>query len=395
MRGILYRIAAILLSVLTLASCGSLGSRSKSPSHYDRVLIVYSAGHNSLSSLLIANIDSISTNYLPDISQKEAVVTIAQNYRTPEASVIQMYRHKGRLRTDTLMTFAAGRSMAQADVLREALEVVERRFDSDHYRMVVSSHGSDWLPAGVSPFRPPSKSVTAGDHTVDGHYTTYEIGIDEFYRALPMHFDCILFDMCLMGGVEVAHELRDRADYLAFSTAEVLAEGFDYGKLTRDLLTQSDVERGVRDVCQHFYDQYQREGAIKSATVSIVKSSEMDRLALTCKSLFEKYRDGLNHPTEQPQYYDGARTIHWCYDLKDVLRVSGVSSSDAALLQADLDRAVIYKLATDSRYSAGEPSYLPIKHYCGLSMYMPYYGSTTLSDYYRTLSWNEATGLVQ
>ena len=36
-----------------------------------------------------------------------------------------------------------------------------------------------------------------------------------------------------------------------------------------------------------------------------------------------------------------------------------------------------------------------INTFCGLSMYLPADGSAHLDNYYRTLSWNRATGLVK
>jgi len=36
-----------------------------------------------------------------------------------------------------------------------------------------------------------------------------------------------------------------------------------------------------------------------------------------------------------------------------------------------------------------------IKHYSGLSIYIPRSEYTVLNNYYRTLAWNKAAGLVQ
>ena len=54
-----------------------------------------------------------------------------------------------------------------------------------------------------------------------------------------------------------------------------------------------------------------------------------------------------------------------------------------------LDQAVIYKDATDAFLS------ITIKNYSGLSIYIPRPEYTVLNNYYKTLQWNQATGLVQ
>ena len=50
----------------------------------------------------------------------------------------------------------------------------------------------------------------------------------EMVRAITIHLDYIIFDACLMGGIEVAYELRNVADKIGFSQAEILAHGFPY-----------------------------------------------------------------------------------------------------------------------------------------------------------------------
>ena len=58
-------------------------------------------------------------------------------------------------------------------------------------------------------------------------------------------FDYILFDACLMSQVEVAYELRDTADYLILSPAEVMSAGFPYFKITKYLLSADNSEQNA------------------------------------------------------------------------------------------------------------------------------------------------------
>ena len=54
--------------------------------------------------------------------------------------------------------------------------------------------------------------------------------IYELAEGIPdeYHFDFLLFDVCSMGGIECVYELRDKADYIVASPAEVLVAGFPY-----------------------------------------------------------------------------------------------------------------------------------------------------------------------
>lgn len=407
-------IIAVAAAALCASGCALVGLDSDDSSSYDRVLILYSAGSNSISSALTSDIKDLSASWLPQKKSNVAVVVAAHNTSSP-ASVIRMYRNKrGDPVRDTMTAFDAGASLADASVMREALSYIEDNFPSEHYRMVFSSHASDWLPETKWNFEPPTKASSRdvrpnsiGYETVAGK--TYEMTLDEFAGAFPMRMDAILFDACLMAGVEVAYALRDVCDYMAFSPAEVMSDGFDYEILAEDLL-QKDARQAVEDVAAHFFAQYARKAdsdISKSATVSAVRSSGMEALAALCRTLFERYRAGLERPSRVPQYFDGAYTtyynealdsviaLHWCYDLQDIMSAAGISEADSAALQDALDEAVFYKATTARRYSAGSPQLLDVNAYCGLTMYLPSLGSQTMTDYWRTLSWNQATGLAE
>lgn len=407
-------IIAVAAAALCVSGCSLVGLDRHEDSSFDRVLILYSAGCNSISSDLTSDIKDLSASWLPQKKSNVAVVIAAHNTRTP-ASVIRMYRDKrGDPVMDTMTVFDTGASLADAQVMRATLSYIEDSFPSDHYRMVFSSHASDWLPDTQWNFDPPTKASTRDVRPSSIGYEklasgeVYEMSLDDFAGAIPMHMDAILFDACLMAGVEVAYALKDVCDYMAFSPAEVMSDGFDYGLLAEDLL-QSDAERAVRDVSEHFFAQYDSKedsDISKSATISAVRSSGMDALASLCRTLFEKYRAGLERPSRVPQYFDGSGAyynnealdsmiaLHWCYDLQDIMSAAGISDEDSAALQGELDGAVFYKAATARRYSAGSPRLLEINAYCGLTMYLPSLGSQTMTDYWRTLSWNRATGLV-
>lgn len=57
--------------------------------------------------------------------------------------------------------------------------------------------------------------------------THAEMELDEFAAAIPDGtLDFIIFEACLMAGVEVAYALRGKAEYLLASPAEIISPGF-------------------------------------------------------------------------------------------------------------------------------------------------------------------------
>jgi len=397
------------------------------------VLLLYSAGFNSLSDYLKGDIGDLMSGDLPSGSRNDDVLLVYSHltarrgvYDVPNPPVL-MHIYKGAdglAKADTLMTYPASTVSASASQLNTVLTYVRDRFPAKTYGMIFSSHATGYLPLGyysnpeslvygpaaallsedagahlpvgvpyVEPESDPSlpavKSVGQDQQGVYGNYVSFEIQIEEFARALPMYLDYILFDACFMGGVEVAYELKDKCGMIGFSQTEVLAEGFDYKRIPMHLL--SGGEPDLRSVCQDYFLQYDvQSGVYRSATVSLVDCSRLEPLAEVCAGLFKKYRSGLNQldPTAVQRYFRGSH--HWFYDLFDIIASSYASADDLKALNRALDDCIVYKAAT--------PEFMEmftIDIYSGLSMYLPCNGGEMLDGYYRTLKWNEATGLVQ
>ena len=124
--------------------------------------------------------------------------------------------------------------------------------------------------------------------------STYEMELEAFAEAVPMKLDYIIFDACLMGGVEVAYALKDKCHYVVFSQTEVLADGLcDYKTLTSRLLNKNIP--ALVELCEDSREHYasQQDEVRKSLTISLVDCSRMDALASACRTMFQKYRSGL------------------------------------------------------------------------------------------------------
>ena len=326
------------------------------------VLLLYSVGFNSLSNYLEADIEDVKGGWLPSASRNADVMLVyshlvAKDYATPNPPVLcRLYKTPdGKVVTDTLVVYDKDTRSASAEQLNDVLTYVNETFPAKSYGMVFSSHATGYLPAGyyssptdytfdwdlsyrsgrrdsspkpvpyVEPWRDPElpavKSIGQDLVGPYGDRVSYEIELPEFAAAIPMHMRYILFDACLMGGVEVAYELKDKCDMVGFSPTEVLSEGFDYSTLTLHLLCEDPDPKAV---CEAYYNQYRdKSGVNQSATISLVDCSSIDRLAGLCKELFTKYRKGLEliAPVRVQQYY--TYSYHWFYDLESIIYESG------------------------------------------------------------------------
>ena len=371
--------------------------------------------------------------------------------RQTSPALYKIYKNAaGEVKRDTLLTMPVGTVAASAETFGKVLNFIKDNCASSSYGVIFSSHATGWMPKGyyTSPWNydhyesfstenepggapegfslqglqgegaipyadfplleggpvtktpsskspgkaperaPLTKSVGQENDFSGGTKLSYEIDFEKFAEAIPMKLDYIIFDACLMGGAEVAYSLKDKCDYLVLSPAEILAEGMYYGSMGSHLLEGETAD--LKAVCEDTFRYYDaKSGDYRSVTISLVDCSALDGLAKVCADIFGKYRANLEsvNPELVQRYYRMGR--HWFYDLKDIAAKAGATDGELAALEGALDRTVVYKAATKSFIGDFD-----IKVYSGLSMYLPSAGSAYLNNYYRTLSWNKATGLV-
>jgi len=394
------------------------------------VLVLYEAGHNSLASYLDDDVNvELLNGELPKGGRMDDVLLVYSKLGS-KSDYIPSYLKRiymdsnERIVVDTLVTYDKSMNSASTECLRTVLKDVRNMFPAKGYGLLFSSHGSGWLPEGY--YENPSKyesehkstssistmsdrivrkeGIPSGDMSVDDPYrdmvrsigqdnmggTKKEMTIEEFANGIPYHLDYILFDMCFSGGVEVVYGLKDKADYIAISPAEVLADGmFNYSTLTGYLLARDGYN--LSGLIEDSFERYNgKSGDYRSSTVGLVKTDGLDDLAAVCKTLIDKYRTSINNaPTSKIQGYFRYNR-HYFYDLKDIFEKCGASSADLAALDAALDKCFIYKAATPSFLGA-----FNITNYSGLSMYLPCAGTQLLDNLYLKEDWNNAVGLVR
>lgn len=431
-------VAAVLLLSATVGCCKE---KPEEPVNVNRkVLLFYECGVNNLTSYLKNNMDGtekgLPAGYVPRESGDVVLIYSryskgAFNYTPVESHLRRIYKKpNGKIVSDTLKTFGTETIAASSSTMRQVLTYVKDEFPAKGYGLVFSSHGSGWLPAGyyyspsrfeddhkgevgtsrqgiaaqsvghprlpvpegdlpdTDPFYGMTRSV--GQDYIKGSYYGHEMSVSEFADAIPYHLDYLLFDMCFSGGVEVAYGLKDKADYLGLSPAEVLGDGmFNYTKITSFLLDREtpDLEGLFKDSFE-MYDK--QSGVYRSSTVNLVRTSGLDNLASVCARMINEYSDALaDAPVDDIQgYYRQNR--HYFYDLVDIFEKCGASKADLEDLDKAVDGCVIYKNSTGQFLEEYD-----IKAYSGFSMYLPCAGTPLLDLYYRKEVWNNATRLVK
>lgn len=429
MKRVAAKIILALATVFSLVSGCQCDRYKPEKVGFDRVLILYSAGYNSLRSYLYEDIQDLKKGFAPGKNDNRIFLVVCHlsasrgDYSTVTyPQLIRIYNDKKNgVVLDTLKTYDG--NLSDKLNMNTILSDIKRQFPSKHYGMVFSSHASGWMPAGyynnpdyfepsyssgrkgaahptlpegTFPYNDPDlatgEPLTKSLTLTNGVSTATEMELVDFKDAIPMHLDYLLMDACLSGGIEVAYEFKDVCDRIGFSQAEILADGFDYKNIAGHLLGSQNAD--ISSVVDDYYQQYaaKTDRTDRSATISLVDCAQLDALASLCGTLFAKYRSQLDNldPGRVQRFYRYDK--HWFYDFEDILVKAGINTEERNSLASALDRCIIYKAATEE-FLKGYGGFT-IETFCGLSMYLPCNGSAFLDSHYKELAWNKATGLV-
>lgn len=287
---------------------------------------------------------------------------------------------RGNIVTDTVR-FYENQSAILPETMHNVVKEVTELFPAESYGMILSSHGTSWLPGNFSSLR----SFGEENHKY--------MEITELSEALEgFHFDFMLFDACYMSGIECAYELKDKTDYFLGSPTEVLARGFPYEDFLPALFKdKADLEL----VAKSFYNYYNNSGN-PYGTVSLIKTSELDELALIVNDIL-KYKtedDIYALPLSNMQIleYLTYSSPHMLYDFDDFIKYLA-NDEQYERFTACMDKAVVSKYTTPSSYYAALGGARKIERFSGLSVFVPQPSLTKLSDWYKQLAWYKAVYL--
>ena len=264
----------VLLGLLPV-SCGKMMFDDCSKSvdmDVDRMVLVYMAADNNLAMFAKKNIEEMKKGDVPYYFDDGSgdVLLVYADIAGEEPRLMRLSKDRfGTVTEETLRVYEDQNSCSDS-VMTDVLSYASALFPSMESGLVLWSHGTGWLPEGYysNPVYASSDGGAAYQHHIVDPYADLvksfgedggsEMDIRALAKALPVHYSFILMDACLMGGIEVAYELRDCCDYFIGSAAEVLANGFPYEQVVGEFF---DGERGLRNACRLFYEHYEDEGA--------------------------------------------------------------------------------------------------------------------------------------
>jgi len=416
-----------LVGVMVVVSCRK--DPDPEPMNIGRTVLVYMATNNNLTNYSFEDVEEITAGFVPQWFDQGSgdVLLVYRHALNRNPHLIRISTREDKVVMDTLISYPEQNSCVDT-TFKKVLKDAFGQYPSSERGLIVSSHGTGWLPEGyydnpkgystaavgeVSPAGAGTGSRRIVDLPVDddpyswmvksfGHEDTgTEMEIDIFKNSLIYHFDWLVFDCCLMGGVEVAYQLRKCCDYIISSQTEIMADGFPYyGLMEIAFRKGSDVATRAMDMANLYYQHYEAKTAKewRSATISVMKTSEMSALASSVKNILSA-GGSANTDTLSMDYQGNLLYVqryfrtnrHWFYDLDHYISQVCTDENLYSAFSKAMGKVVIYKASTSSFMK--DAGGFDITHFSGVSTYVYRPRNTYLKEYYAKLEWGAAVGM--
>lgn len=378
---IMDRLLLLLLLVL-LVSCKGEEDEPVADSTTERTVLVWLAGDNNLSSEVPRKISALAQGYLA-AKQPDTRLLIYADRRNDYPQLIEI-TGKGELKI--LATYPAHNS-ASPETLNRMLTEMMATAPARSYGLILFSHATGWLPTGALEhptdyFEAKSLSRSIFDDNGD------QMSIQDFAKALPCAFDYITFENCFTAGIEVAYELRNKADRILVSSAEILSPGFEeiyFSSL--GLLMQPDAD--LNSFAQKYFEyRNAMSGNHRSATVSVINTYAVGALADLARSIESST---VPIPEEDLQFMQRFNRHNYTlfFDLAEYLEMRAPDRETE--ISAAISNAVEYAANTATFMPGSSYNGFHIDRHCGLTTYIPQSRFPELNEEYYKTEWYKAT----
>ena len=366
------------LLLLALMACGS-DEPMQPATPVRRTILVYMVATNSLGN---------NQRDLQDLAEIDQAVSAGALdgcrllvYRVgPESehpTLMEVKRDKrGRAVHEQLVAYppATGASVTPSR-MRQVVDDMKAEAPAREYGLVLWSHGTGWAQSITTRDGAPRRRQFGDDN---GAHAT----LTELAEGLPTGtFEWIYADVCYMGCVEVAYELRQHCRRLAAYPTEIPARGMPYDQ-TLPLLCQPTAD--LAGACRATYEQYDAmTGQNRTFTCAVVDCTQLDALADVCRRIQAAALPLATTSGLQCYNINGSRFF---FDLMQYYR-----AICPAELRGELEdiynKVVLYKAATPTIFGR---VLIDPAHFSGLSTYVPGTSPGVNETYYHELAWYHA-----
>ena len=368
------KIALIIFSGIFFVSCEKDENTSVITSN-KHVILLYLGGDNNLSSETYQKIEAIRQGWKGGADKKLLIYTDSAD-TTP--SLIEIATENGQNIKKTIYNYNEENS-ASKETLSRVIKEVTSLYPSSSYGLIIFSHASGWLPQAT--LTSPRSIIMDKKH---------EMELVDFAQAIPDNtFEYIIFEACFMAGIEVAYELKEKTNYILASSAEIISPGFTaiYPNSINHLSGSLD---GLKLFAKDAFSWFDNKtGYLHSATFSIIRTSELDRLAGWLKSNCDLSKQvDINRIQHFDRY-----SYSLFFDFEDYYSALLETDAQRDMLKSLISNCVLWKESTSSFMK--DYNGFDIRKHSGLTVYIGQKQYSYLNTEYKNLKWYKASVNVE
>lgn len=385
------RFAPILF--LSLAACideSELPQPAAVPSH---TLIVYMACDSDLAGEVAAKIEALRQGWHSAPERKCLIYADTPKYGARLLRLRGGCCYNPEPYVETIHEYGTENS-ASAETFGRVVREVAEQYPADSYGLIFFSHASGWLPQGT--LQSPTRSLGRDGEECE------EMELAAFAAAIPDRtFDYILFEGCLMAGVEVAYELRNKTEYILASPAEMLSPGFT-PIYTSALVPLFDTSKPCAVRLEAFGNAYMnyinsRDGDDCSATLSLVETAEIETFTARLGEIVRPFSSSTKNPDitfglqhfDRPGSYGDTPAVPRYFDFAEWLEY--MIPEQYPVCEEQLKHIVTWRVCTNS-FLLSQNGFF-IRRFSGLTVYIPQPELPSLNSKYEQTAWCKALNL--
>ena len=344
-------------------------------------LVIFMQGNNGLAEFMDSNLQRILAAYY-DIPEGDFRILVFYD-RGNYTRLTELYMNDGMAKQRLIEEYDTSTSTVDKAFIESVLARVKEEAPADSYGLILSSHGGGWVPSDLYDVYLLDEGTRATDPQIRPMFYGQDdydcMEIPDLVGALDdIHFNYIIFDACFMGNIEALYDLRNSADYIVASAAEVLGAGFPYETMLPMLFEYDD--HNLKAICEEYMEYY----ANSSGTVALIDCQQLEPLAEAMRAVMAEMGD-VN--VKSVQAYD-AFEYHLYFDLLHYVEL-GVENSTA--FEKALNKAVLYSGYTDTILtSTGDVDSFELARSCGVSCYITQKDCPATEAAWRDTAWAKA-----
>lgn len=344
---------------------------------YDSVTLLYAVASNNLSSYFRADTVEIKKG-AQDINLNRNLILVYSVTNSGNPTLRRLVKRKGELHYEIVKEYDLSRFSTDPARINRVISDVSTIFKCENNGLILWSHATGWRPDFSNHNDIPVNCSFGQDNTGNANDRCDIIELNEAIPSGIFHY--IWFDCCFMGSVEVAYELREKADFIVGYPTEIIAEGMPYDR-TIPYLAKASPQLLI--AAEELFSYYEHS----IATIGVYNTSKLDPLA-------DVYAEAARAPL--PELVSGVHDysrfhLGPFYDMYQLgALLTGDSPTFDLSLRKALDEAVIYKSATDYDFRGVA---IDKNRFSGISVHLYEGDGSESEEYYRGLAWYKRTAM--